>query len=70
MPIFLETKVSYRCPRPEQFRLGQKVLLSWDVNCGMDHQTTLNSHRMFPFSKSTSENGWAKNATVDYARHL
>ena len=83
MPIFLETKVSYRCPKPEQFSLGQNY---WDVNCDMDAKQSPNvsvfkkywdvncdmdakQSPSFRLQKAR-KNGWAKNATARYARRL
>ena len=36
----------------EQFGMEQRVFLSWDVNCGMESQLTLNSHLIFPSLKN------------------
>ena len=51
-PYHLRRKIFYKCPRLGQFNLGQKVFLSWEVNCGMEFQLTLSSHLIFPSLKN------------------
>ena len=44
------------------------AFLSWDVNCAMESQLTLNSHLIFPSLKNVERSGKVMNAAADYGR--